>query len=85
MDDGPGPDPWIFFTQERDGSWVNWDNRFWLWVGDHLVFLSGLGFASFGGIVYRCLKSVRRRRGDVRRDGQGFFGKMNRGKGLDDV
>ncbi|KAH9222529.1 hypothetical protein DL95DRAFT_420965 [Leptodontidium sp. 2 PMI_412] len=50
-------------VSEIDGSWVNWDNRFWLWVGDHLVFLSGLGFASFGGIVYRCLKSFAK--GDV--------------------
>ncbi|KAH7330429.1 hypothetical protein BKA65DRAFT_527996 [Rhexocercosporidium sp. MPI-PUGE-AT-0058] len=30
MDDRPNTDPWIFFTQERGGSWVNWDNHFWL-------------------------------------------------------
>ncbi|KAG4428941.1 hypothetical protein IFR05_015574 [Cadophora sp. M221] len=86
MDDRPGSDPWIFFTQERGGSWVNWDNRFWLWVGDHLVFLGGLGLVCFGGITYRCLKSVRRRRGDARKGNRGFFGKRTgEVKGLDDV
>lgn len=37
MDDRPGTDEWLFFTQERGGSWVNWDNAMWLWIGDHLL------------------------------------------------
>ncbi|RDW94964.1 hypothetical protein BP5796_00727 [Coleophoma crateriformis] len=36
MDDRPGSDPWVFFTHERGGTWVNWDNRMFLWIGDHL-------------------------------------------------
>lgn len=42
MDDRPGTEPWIFFTQERGGSWVNWGNVFWLWIGDHVVFLGAV-------------------------------------------
>jgi inositol phosphorylceramide mannosyltransferase catalytic subunit len=40
MDDRPGTDPWIFFTQARGGTWKNWDNAMFLWVGDHLVLLA---------------------------------------------
>ncbi|KAK5654779.1 hypothetical protein OQA88_6815 [Cercophora sp. LCS_1] len=36
MDDRDGADPWVFFTQERGGTWVNWDNRLFLIIGDHL-------------------------------------------------
>ena len=39
MDDRPGTEPWIFFSQERGGSWVNWDNQMFLWIGDHLILL----------------------------------------------
>ncbi|MCJ1439458.1 hypothetical protein MMC27_008852 [Xylographa pallens] len=42
MDDRPGVEPWIFFTQERGGTWVNWDNYLFLWIGDHLLLL-GVG------------------------------------------
>jgi hypothetical protein len=48
MDDRPGTDPWIYFTQERGGTWVNWDNRMFLWVGEHLAFL-GVGAAALTG------------------------------------
>ena len=40
MDDRPGTAPWIFFSQERGGTWVNWDNRLFLWIGDHLILIA---------------------------------------------
>lgn len=62
MDDRPGADPWVFFTQERGGTWVNWDNRLFLVIGDHLfLFLATL----FGGIALivwlgsRCFRGYR--------------------------
>lgn len=59
MDDRAGADEWVFFTQERGGSWINWDNRLFLWIGDHLggVFVMGLGGAGIlawvGGRLWR--------------------------------
>lgn len=51
MDDRPGTEPWIYFTQERGGSWVNWDNMMFLWIGDHLVFLAvSIGVCAGGGV-----------------------------------
>lgn len=40
MDDRPGAPPWIFFTQLRGGTWSNWDDDLFLWIGDHLVLLA---------------------------------------------
>ncbi|KAM7206540.1 family 32 putative glycosyltransferase [Naviculisporaceae sp. PSN 640] len=53
MDDREGADEWVFFTQERGGSWINWDNRMFLWIGDHLgVFVMMLlGLAVFVAFV----------------------------------
>jgi inositol phosphorylceramide mannosyltransferase catalytic subunit len=65
MDDRPGTEPWIFFSQERGGSWKNWDNVLFLWIGDHLVLLA-LCVCGLIGLVWwagmRCLRgrSVRR-------------------------
>ncbi|KAK4191262.1 family 32 putative glycosyltransferase [Podospora australis] len=60
MDDRPTADKWIFFTQERGGSWNNWDNRFFGWIGEHLF----LFFLSLAGIValvsWSGLRCVRR-------------------------
>lgn len=76
MDDREGADEWVFFTQERGGSWINWDNRMFLWIGDHLgvfvVMLLGVtgavGF--FGTRVVRRVKS----RGTSRwKDGRGHL------------
>ncbi len=60
MDDRPGTEPWIYFTHERGGTWVNWDNAFWLWIGEHLILL---GLAIFSliclvlWIVIRCMRA----------------------------
>jgi hypothetical protein len=50
MDDRPGSAPSVFFTQERGGTWVNWDNWMFLWIGDHLILL-GCGVALLTGLV----------------------------------
>ncbi|KIM94309.1 hypothetical protein OIDMADRAFT_71161, partial [Oidiodendron maius Zn] len=39
LDNRPGTDPWIFFTQARGETWKNWDNVMFLWIGDHLIVL----------------------------------------------
>lgn len=84
IDDRPGTDAWISFTQERGGSWVNWDNRFWLWVGNRLTFLGGVGVMGFGTVVYSFLKFARGKRKAVRIS-QGVIGKKRGVKGMDNV
>nr|OQO30204.1 hypothetical protein B0A51_01352 [Rachicladosporium sp. CCFEE 5018] len=37
MDGRPGAPPWVFFTHTRGGTWNNWDNRLFGWIGDHLA------------------------------------------------
>ena len=62
MDDRPGTEPWIYFTQMRGGSWVNWDNALFLWVGEHLLFLSVAGcglIVLFGWAVTLCIARSR--------------------------
>jgi inositol phosphorylceramide mannosyltransferase catalytic subunit len=65
MDEGAAR--WVFFTQGRGGTWDNWDNRFFSfvgndlvpWVGGHVVFLSVVvGVVAVGVLWLR-----RRRRG----------------------
>jgi hypothetical protein len=45
MDSRPGADPWVFFIAGRGETWVNWDNYFFKWIGDHLMLLA---ISSFG-------------------------------------
>lgn len=60
MDEREGGAPWIFFTQERGGTWGNWDNRMFLWIGDHvaLVILGAVGLISL--VVWGIVKCVKR-------------------------
>ncbi|KZZ93808.1 Glycosyltransferase, DXD sugar-binding motif protein [Moelleriella libera RCEF 2490] len=37
MDMRPGAAPWTFFTATEGGSWNNWDNDVFGWIGSHLV------------------------------------------------
>lgn len=60
MDDREGAAEWVYWTKERGGTWVNWDNYFFLWIGEHLV---SLGLAVVGGVAlvsWTTLKCVRR-------------------------
>jgi hypothetical protein len=61
MAEGPGSDPWVFFTQTRGGTWTNWDSAMFGWVGDHIILIL-LGSASLIGLlVWSCVWCVRRR------------------------
>lgn len=35
MDMRPGAAPWVFFTQERGGTWDNWDNHVFGYIGNN--------------------------------------------------
>lgn len=64
MDDRES-DTWLFFTQERGGTWRNWDNKLFLLIGDHLVlFLIGvctlIGLSTW--VTVRVVRRVLRRR-----------------------
>jgi len=63
MDDRPGTEPWIFFNQMRGGSWVNWDNRMFLWIGDHLILLGLVVVGAVGLVGWGCMRICGRGRG----------------------
>jgi mannosyltransferase OCH1-like enzyme len=46
-----GEGKWVFFTQERGGSWVNWDNYLFSWVGDYGVWILGV-MTVLGGVLW---------------------------------
>jgi len=60
MDDRPGTEPWVFFTQMRGGSWRNWDNVMFLWIGDHLVFCALVVCALVGFTGWNVRRFVKR-------------------------
>ncbi|KAK3326623.1 nucleotide-diphospho-sugar transferase [Apodospora peruviana] len=62
MDDRPEADEWVFFTQERGGTWVNWDNRMFLWIGDHLFLFFLMIVGAVSGTAWLSLKAMRRYR-----------------------
>ncbi|KAK3370424.1 nucleotide-diphospho-sugar transferase [Podospora didyma] len=62
MDDREGAAPSVFFTQERGGSWVNWDNRMFLIIGDHLFLFFLFLISSIALAVWGTTKLVRRYR-----------------------
>jgi hypothetical protein len=63
IDDRPGTEPWIFFTHRRGGTWTNWDNAFFLWIGDHLILLGTSVIALVGVTFWGVRACVRRGRG----------------------
>jgi hypothetical protein len=62
--DLPGIDEWIYFTQERGGTWQNWDNAFFLWIGEHLGVLgfcvAAIIWATVWGVKRFCFRSLQR-------------------------
>jgi len=60
MDDRDGADPSIYFTQERGGTWVNWDNRMFLWIGDHLFLFLLLVAGGISSSIWGCLRLRRK-------------------------
>jgi mannosyltransferase OCH1-like enzyme len=83
MDERPGAEPYIFFSQARGGSWNNWDNYLFLWLGDNLAVLG------FGLVALGCLVLWLARRCTVRRAKTGtvwgFKRRVSTGRKLDAV
>ncbi|KAL2017365.1 hypothetical protein VTK56DRAFT_2288 [Thermocarpiscus australiensis] len=67
MDDRPTADAWVFFTQARGGTWVNWDNRMFLLIGDHLFLFFTTLFGGIALLLWFASRWFRRRRNDYAR------------------
>lgn len=71
----PGQGKWVFFTQERGGTWEGWDNEVFGWVGDNFVFLIFGLFVLLVGVWFCCCRGrkgrYRRVRVDEEEDGKG--------------
>lgn len=71
----PGQGKWVFFTQERGGTWEGWDNRVFGWVGDNFVWLIFGVLVLVGGVwIFGCRGGrgrYRRVRGDEEGEGKG--------------
>lgn len=69
MDMAPGADRWVFFSQERGGTWDQWDNGLFKWIGDHVLLTVLCVAAAMVGISRLGLLALRlaRRRGRARR------------------
>jgi inositol phosphorylceramide mannosyltransferase catalytic subunit len=63
MDDREGADESVFFTQERGGTWVNWDNYLFLQIGDHLFLFLLLLLGTISAAIWLVVKGLRRYRG----------------------
>lgn len=62
MDNRPTADKWIFFTQERGGSWDNWDNVLFAEIGEHLFLFFLILFGSLGLVSWIGLRCTRKYR-----------------------
>lgn len=63
MDMDPGAARWVFFSQERGGTWNQWDNGLFKWIGDHVLLMLlyvGLILGSIWGLGFLALKLARR-------------------------
>ncbi|KAI1334677.1 nucleotide-diphospho-sugar transferase [Xylariaceae sp. FL0016] len=60
MDMRPGePDPYVLWTQERGGTWDQWDSAWFGWVGNHVGLVMGevVGLILFVGVLaWACAK-----------------------------
>lgn len=74
MDGRPGAARWVFFNHSRGGTWDNWDNHVFGWVGENLILTlvllggGGLIVPATAVVVWRCVKlliSRERRQDDV--------------------
>ncbi|KAK0627958.1 nucleotide-diphospho-sugar transferase [Immersiella caudata] len=71
MDMGEGGARWVFFTQGRGGSWDNWDNYFFSYIGNVMVpwivrnvlWFPVVGAVVFGGLYWLRGRSVRGMKG----------------------
>ncbi|OAF61289.2 hypothetical protein VC83_02082 [Pseudogymnoascus destructans] len=63
MDGRPGASPWVFFTQTRGGTWDNWDNLLFKWIGDNLVITSLVIIGFVASIAVTAIGVVRSAKG----------------------
>lgn len=63
MDMRPGAAPWVFFTQARGGTWDNWDNHLFGWIGRHVgaVVFGGMAASLMPCLCVWCCCRLRRR------------------------
>ncbi|KAB5583622.1 nucleotide-diphospho-sugar transferase [Coniochaeta sp. 2T2.1] len=57
-----GADRWVFFSQHRGQTWVNWDNVLFNWVGEHIVIVMLGVLVMVGGSTWWCVRVLRGRR-----------------------
>ena len=62
MDDREGADKWLYFTQERGGSWNHWDNYLFMMIGDHLILFLLFIFSLIGAAGWMALRIIRKRK-----------------------
>lgn len=75
MDQRPGADRWVFFTSGRGGSWTQWDNSLFSFIGNvmfpwlkrNFIWLC-LGLGAFVALVWY-LRRRRLRRGGYKKVG----------------
>ena len=53
---------WIYFTQERGGTWSNWDNKMFRIIGDYIGTLAMTIILLVGLVSWAALRAIRRRR-----------------------
>ncbi|CAG8951139.1 hypothetical protein HYFRA_00006537 [Hymenoscyphus fraxineus] len=57
MDERDGRyEEWVFFSEGRGGTWVQWDLAMFVWLGGHWKALIFLVCMAIGGIVLRCVR-----------------------------
>jgi mannosyltransferase OCH1-like enzyme len=77
MDMDPAAARWVFFSQERGGTWDQWDNLVFKWIGDHVVLMLLCVVAALAGIwglgllLLRLARRLWRIRRGYRRVGRG--------------
>lgn len=59
MDGRLGASPWVFFTHTRGGTWDNWDNHLFHWIGDHVILTVTLGLAAFACVCRVIVRGTR--------------------------
>lgn len=59
MSTSPGSPPLVFFSEGRGGTWQNWDNRMFSWIGDNLAVSGLIAVASIAVLVALVVGIVR--------------------------
>jgi hypothetical protein len=65
MDGRPGADPWVFFNWQEGGggTWNNWDNQLFWFLGQHLFLFYMTLFGAIASVGWLGWRFVRKQRG----------------------